>query len=294
MESLQYRLFSGVISKLPIKLRLQILYYRKFKKFINYSNPQTFNEKIQLKKIHDRSEYLTLGADKLAAKAFVKEIAPELYIPKTLWVAKYLADFDMFPFDEMPDNYVLKANHTSQTIEFVRNGNHFSKQDMKVFAKRWFKKDQSGSLGEWGYQNIPPRVFAEEFLDFNGTTPDDYKLHIIDGKVEFIQLDQGRFGEHFRNHYDRDWNELGITVAYPRHIPTPEKPEFIDKMIEIAERIGQYYDMVRVDLYFHNNQITFSELTMYPAAGFAIFPNDWDQKFGKRWIVDYPTFSQKK
>ncbi len=50
MESLQYRLFSGIVSKLPIKLRLQLLFFRKFKKFINYANPQTFNEKVQLKK----------------------------------------------------------------------------------------------------------------------------------------------------------------------------------------------------------------------------------------------------
>lgn len=295
MESLQYRLFSGVVSKLPIKLRLQLLYFRKFKKFINFTNPQTFNEKVQLKKIHDRSEYLTIGADKLASKTFVKKIAPELYIPKTLWVAKYIADFDTFPFSEMPSNYVLKANHTSQTIEFVRGGKHFSKQEMKDFASRWFKKDQSGSLGEWGYKNIPPRVFVEEFLDFNGTVPDDYKLHIIDGKVEFIQLDQGRFEQHYRNMFDRDWNELGFILnKKPRLLPVPEKPPFIDQMIEIAERIGKYYDMVRVDLYFHNNQVTFSELTMYPAAGFSKFPEEWNHKFGERWILDYPTFSQKK
>ena len=183
MESLEFRLFSKIISKIPIKTRLQILFFRKFKRFINFDNPRTYNEKIQCKKIADRSELLTIGADKIKAKDFVKEIVPELYLPKMLWVGDSPESLDELDLSTLPKDYVYKANHTSQTIEIIRHGNHLPKSKMKTLAKDWLKKDQSGALGEWAYENIPPRVFIEEYLEFDGHEPDDYKLYVFNGKV---------------------------------------------------------------------------------------------------------------
>ncbi|MCP4956117.1 ATP-grasp fold amidoligase family protein [Photobacterium aquimaris] len=287
MESLEFRLFSKIISKIPIKTRLQILFFRKFKRFINFDNPRTYNEKIQCKKIADRNELLTIGADKIKAKDFVKDIVPELYLPKMLWVGDSPESLDKLDLTTLPKDYVYKANHTSQTIEIIRHGNHLSKDKMKSLAKDWLKKDQSGALGEWAYENIPPRVFIEEYLEFNGHEPDDYKLYVFNGKVGFIQLDSGRFTSMTRNLYDANWEELGFEYHHPRRHPAPPKPEFIDEMICIAEKIGQHYDFVRVDLYFYEGKVTFSELTMYSASGFLTMPDDWDVKIGDLWTQNY-------
>lgn len=286
MPSIQYRLFSKVITFFPLKTRLRLLFFRRFKKLPNFSKPITFNEKLQLKKLINRDPLLTIAADKLASKDYVKSIVPSLYIPKTIWSAESVSDLDFLDITSLPGNYVYKANHTSQTIKIVRDYNHLSLERMKKLASSWLRHDQSGSLGEWAYSDIPRKVFIEEFLDFEGEAPDDYKFFVYNGKVKFIQLDSSRFTDHKRNMFDRNWSDLGFDYSYPRKSPTPERPKFLDEMIENAEKIGKNFDFVRVDFYFYKNQITFGELTIYPGAGFEKFPDQkWDVEFGKHWNI---------
>ncbi|WP_462177879.1 ATP-grasp fold amidoligase family protein [Pseudoalteromonas gelatinilytica] len=286
MPSLQYKIFSSLLSKLPLYLRIQILYYRRFRRLCNFSSPQCFTEKLQVKKVTDRDNLLTVAADKIASKLFVKELVDDIYIPKTLWSASSAEEIDYLNLENLPVDYVYKANHTSQTIEIIKDSKHLSKSKMKALAKVWLKHDQSGSLGEWAYENIEPKVFIEEFLDFGGKEPDDYKLFVYHGKVHFIQLDSDRFLNHKRNMFDRDWEELGFSFSHSRKLPIPPKPPFLEGMIEIAERIGANFDFIRVDLYWYNSQITFGELTVYPGAGFEKFPSiEWDRKFGEPWKI---------
>ncbi|ALO33664.1 hypothetical protein CMT41_02250 [Colwellia sp. MT41] len=288
MASTQYKLFSGIISLLPLQLRMQVLFYRRFKRLCNFTNPKTFNEKLQIKKLEDRDALLPIAADKIKSKAFVKNIAENLYIPKTIWESGNADDIDNLDWDELPNDYVFKANHTSQTIEIIKNGNHLPKKKMKSLANKWLKHDQASSLGEWAYQNIPPKVFIEEFLDFDGKEPDDYKFFVYHGQVHFIQLDSDRFTNHTRNMFDKSWNELDFDYSCLRKNPTPAKPHFLDSMVDIAEKIGDNFDFVRVDLYWYNDMVTFGELTIYPGAGFEKFPSqEWDELFGEPWKQNY-------
>lgn len=290
MASLQYRLFSGVISLLPLKLRLQVLYFRRFKKLANLSAPATFNEKIQYKKIYDRSNLLPVLADKIASKEYVSNLCKEIYIPKTLWEANTHHELNNIDFNRLPSNYVFKANHTSQTIEIIKGAQHLPLKKMKSLAKSWLMHDQAKSLGEWAYQNIPRRIFIEEYLDFDGKEPDDYKFFVYHGKVHFIQVDYDRFTNHKRNMFDRNWKSLGFDFSYKSIFPPPIKPEFLDKMIEISECLGANLDFIRVDLYFYKDKITFGELTVYPGAGFEKFPTvQHDLDFGKPWKLGVKT-----
>lgn len=288
MASFQYRLFSKVIRYIPLNIRLQILYFRRFHHFFDKSKPICFSEKLQIRKIKDRRKLLVVAADKLESKKYVKRKVPEIYIPKTLWEGNSLADVKLIEFNSLPSNYVFKANHTSQTIEFIRDAKHLSMPRMLELASKWFNHDQSGSLGEWAYQDIPKKVFIEEFLDFSGNAPDDYKFFVYHGKVKYIQLDSDRFNQHRRNMFDVAWNDLGFEFSHPRKLPSPPRPEILDKMIQFAEKIGEDFDFIRVDFYIYKGFVTFGELTVYPGAGFEKFPiRYWDVEFGKYWEQSY-------
>ncbi|PSV85481.1 hypothetical protein CTM94_05240, partial [Photobacterium leiognathi] len=255
-----------------------------FKRFINFSQPETFNEKLQVRKIIDHNPLFTVAADKIASKDWVKSICSDIYIPRNLWIGSDTNDIESIDFSLLPRDYVFKANHTSQTIEIIRNNNHISQRKMIKLASKWLKHDQSSSLGEWAYKDIPRRVFIEEFLDFEGSAPDDYKFFVFNGRVEFIQLDSDRFINHKRNMFDRNWRDLNFEYSHEMKIPSPPKPIFLDEMIRISELIGENFDFVRVDLYFYNNKVTFGELTIYPGAGFEKFPCiELDKLFGKYW-----------
>ena len=52
-------------------------------------------------------------------------------------------------------------------------------------------------------------------------------------------------------------------------------------MIVLSSKLSKDLPFVRVDLYEINGEIYFSELTMYPGAGFTPFiPEEWDFKVG--------------
>lgn len=286
MPSLQYRLFSRLVSKFPLKVRLNILFFRRFSRFIDFNTPVTFNEKIQLRKVCQREPVFTVAAGKIQSKELVKTICPEIYCPETLWVGSSVSEINELNFSQLPLNYVFKGNHTSQTLRIIRRGEHLNRNDMESLTRDWLRHDQSATLGEWAYKNVPKQVFIEEYLDFNGVEPDDYKFFVYHGKVHFIQLDSDRFSNHKRNMFDRSWNDLGFDYSHERKMPTPSKPEFLEQMIKIAEKIGTDFDFIRVDLYFYNNQVTFGELTVYPGAGFEKFPSqELDKMFGQPWNI---------
>jgi hypothetical protein len=283
MVSFSYKLFAPLIALLPIRIAIAILYFRRFKTFPNIKKPITFNEKLQYRKLYDRNPLLTVVADKLASKEYIKSKKLDIYIPKVIWQGYNLENINI---SKLPLAYVYKANHASRTNAFITNGEHYTKEKMDSLRKQWFSHDQSSVLGEWAYRDILKEVFIEEYLDFQGTVPDDYKFFVYHGKVKFIQLDSGRFNEHKRNMFDENWNDLNIDFSHERLIPTPKKPEFMDKMIKLAEIIGNDFDFIRVDFYYYKNMVTFGEITVYPGAGFEKFPTkEWDIEFGKHWII---------
>lgn len=286
MASLQYRLFHRFIILLPMKLRLNVLFFRRFKRFCNFNNPQSFNEKLQYKKLYNRDNLLTVAADKIESKEFIKSLNLDIYIPRSLFVFKNLKEFNTLYNHNLPTDYVIKANHTSQTIRIIRNNNHIKHSTLMKLASSWFKHDQAEVLGEWAYANIPRSIFIEEFLDFGGKEPDDYKFFVYHGKVYYIQLDSDRFSAHKRNMFDSNWHSLNFDYSYPQKVPTPSRPPFLEKMISISESIGSHFDFIRVDLYWYNDMVTFGELTVYPGAGFEKFPNvDLDFAFGRPWVI---------
>ena len=53
------KLFRKLSRLIPDRIYLQIVYFRHFKKFIDFDNPKTFNEKIQWLKLNYRKEEYT-------------------------------------------------------------------------------------------------------------------------------------------------------------------------------------------------------------------------------------------
>ena len=163
MASWQYKVFSRFIAILPLKVKLHVLFFRRFKRILNLKTSKTFNEKIQKKKVFDRNPQLTLLADKIESKKYVKRLVPDVYIPETIWSG---TDVKELNFKDLPQEYVFKANHTSQTLKIIRDGQHLELNEMKRLTRNWLMHDQSASMGEWAYKNIKRKVFIEEFFGF--------------------------------------------------------------------------------------------------------------------------------
>lgn len=103
---------------LPDKLFIQIYYFIRFKRFCNFKNPKTYNEKLQWLKLHDRNpEYMKI-VDKYEVKEYVSKLIGEEYIIPTLGIWDRFDDID---FDKLPNQFVLKCTHDSEGLVIVKD-----------------------------------------------------------------------------------------------------------------------------------------------------------------------------
>jgi hypothetical protein len=125
---------------------------------------------------------------------------------------------------------------------------------------------------EFAYSQIKPVVLVEELLtDENGDLPKDFKYWCFNGKVALIQIDSDRYSNHVRDFYDRDWNLLNVQASYPNSSKSLKRPINLKEMIDLAEKLSNDSDLLRVDLYDLGDRIVFGELTNYPGGGVEKF-----------------------
>lgn len=64
---------NGWFNWIPDKLYLKMIYRIRMKKVLNFSEPKTFNEKLQWLKVNNRSEAYTTLVDKYSVRAYIKK-----------------------------------------------------------------------------------------------------------------------------------------------------------------------------------------------------------------------------
>jgi len=280
--SLTDRVRESVRNLLPDYLAVNLLYYRAFRKWPDLKHPKTFNEKIAWRKLYQRNPQFSLFSDKIAVKAEIARLTGEQGIIETLWTG---AAPEAIPFDDLAPPYVVKVNHSTGGILFVRTPQDVKQEMIVSSMRRQLRLSHGRRLREWGYLGIQPRVLIERMVETpSGDLPEDYKFFVYHGRVHFIQFDCDRPRGLKLNFYDRAWNLLPAKLRYPRTSAPIPRPANLAQMIEMAEKIGAQFDFVRVDLYSSPQGILFGEVTFYPNAGLEPFtPAEWDMTFGEPW-----------
>jgi hypothetical protein len=242
------------------------------------ASPNSFNEHIFARKFFALLPMPSL-ADKLAAKDYAKARLGDDFLPAVAWVGDDVGG--LVAAKPPTGRYVLKANHSSGANLFLNLPGDFSgkRDEIEQRAATWLTSRFGYDWGEWHYCTFKPKLFLEEFIDFNGVqTPDDYKFFCFHGKACLIELDVNRFTQLRSAFYTPDWKH--IPVAY-RHAPIQRpRPRNLKDMIRVAETIGNGMDFVRIDLYSDGKRIKFGEITFTP--GNACFPFS-DFRFD-RWL----------
>lgn len=264
----------------PFRLFHRILFRLRVGYWPHLRAPRSFNEKISWIKFNYRDRRLPKLQDKLAVRDYVREVAPELRIPQLYSVAD---NADEFPFDHLPDKCVIKSNHgCGQIIFFDRST--IDPEEIKGQCRQWLAKPHGARLGEWAYQSIPRKLFAEELLlDERGQVPHDYKVFVFNGQAQCILVVQDRYTNPRHTYYDRGWCPLHVRDAgYRRSETNIPPPHRLQEMIQAAERLAHQLPFIRVDLYEICSEMYFGELTLYPLSGMGPFePQSFDFEFGR-------------
>ena len=285
------KLFRKLSRLIPDRIYLQIVYFKHFRRFINFNNPKTFNEKIQWLKLNYRNEKYTKLVDKYRVKQYITKLIGEEYVIPTLGVWNNVDDID---FKSLPEKFVLKCNNDSGGIVICKNKKDFDEAKAKSFLKERLKNNGYWYGREWPYKNVKPCIIAEKYME-DSISKDlkDYKFFCFNGSMEFFDIDIDRFIEHRSNYYDRNGNFLpfGKTYCPPDYTKKIEMPKNLDKMIELAETISHNTVLSRIDFYEIDGQVYFGEITFYPGSGFSPFTDEkWDYKLGD--MIDLPNIKK--
>ncbi len=245
-------------------------------------NPRSFNEKLAHRKLLTDKEKFTEVQDKWAVREYMREKVGEEILTEVYHVTD---DPDTISFDELPDKFVVKPTHGCGWIEIVDDKNEADFKEVRDKCEEWLSKTFGQKQREYWYNGIKPRIMVEEFIEGKDSRiPRDYKFFVFHGEVKLIQVNIDRFSNHRKTIFNTDWEVLDFEFNYPKG-EAIDRPDNLSEMIQIAEKLGQEFDFIRVDLYNPSEgDIIFGELTVAPGSGRGWFkPTKYDFKIGEHW-----------
>ena len=271
-KSLTKRGKNGIVKK----------YYREmYGKNIDLHHCETFNEKIQLRKLNATASMIEC-ADKVKVREYVKKKIGDKYLIKKYFNKRRISCKDI---EKLPNCFAIKTNNASSTNIIVYDK---TKEDINsiVDMMNYFTRIKYGYLwGEFFYNKIKPQIIAEELLiDKNGSIPDDFKIHCFNNgkeKHKFFETFYLIDGKLNKNIYDENWNLIDYNYGFTGDGRKINKPKNFKEILYVCDKLSEDFNYVRIDLYLFNKKIYFGEMTFTPGAGYAKFnPENKDELWG--------------
>ena len=256
--------------------------------FLDFKNPQTFNEKIHwLRKHYLLNNPITdMISDKLLFKSYIAEKLGSEYILPLLGKWDSPEDID---WRSLPEKFVLKSNWggDGNQVLIVKNKSKLDIMSTVRLLKEW--------VSPWGspyyyaftpiFKNIKPCIIAEEYAEQSDGQLCDYKFMCFNGEPRWILACSGRKKSTVYENHDMNWDLFipSPNSARRAHVP---RPAHFDKMVDISKKLSAPFPFVRVDFYEANDRIYIGEMTFTPGGGFNTYYKNWDLKIGK-WLELY-------
>jgi hypothetical protein len=290
-----------------IRVKIADLVWRA--EYVRGMRDRDFAWKVRRRMFHDRNPLLTVVQDKCKVKEYARA--------RGVKTARLLYGTDRpetIPFEDLPPNCFIKANHGAQwniirmESEFYWFGDgsgliagqgpdlsrehaaryRLTREQCVSLCQKWLRRRWLGR--EWAYRDIPPSIVVEESL----TSRDeglllDYRLYTFRGVVKAISLGSAQYRRNGLNVFlDPTWKPFSLT-KYKERLPDPlpEKPDSLEQMILTAGQLGQELDFARIDLYDTTQGVVLGEMTLYPESGRRNTPtacpvfNKW---LGDQWV----------
>jgi hypothetical protein len=288
----QVLLFFARVFLLAAHPVLTFQFVRNLKSLPNPALPRRYHEKVLWRKIVDRNPIFVNLSDKLVAKQIAQARCPELDVARVLWTG---TDPRSLPTNLVASDVVVKANHGSAANLFIAEGKPGYARIMTE-AERWMAISYHRLAGEWGYRNIPRRIFLEEKLVLGGgDLPTDIKVHAFGRRIGHVWVTDKPSGR--SRTYGADGTPLTARdLQYPREdlvaqaielaarllggLVSDEHPleetlpdttatrALVAQAIELAPRLLGGLDYARVDFMVAGARLYFGEYTLYPSGGY--------------------------
>jgi hypothetical protein len=276
------RILYGLIKKnrhLQQEFYAKIHYEYFHEKKLNLDKPVEFSEKIHWLKVYYHLPILNQLVDKFAVRSFVKEKIGEQYLNEIYAVYNNVSEVN---YEELPDQFVVKATHTSNANLIVKDKSKLNKIKARFLMTKWMRENLYYSGGqEWAYKDIQPRIIAEKYLNPADGSLKDFRFFCFSGEPKFVQIGSVYEDARYVSYYNLNWEKMPVIGVSPEHPVLLEKPHQFDEMVRLATTLSQTFPFVRVDMYPLVDRIVFGEMTFYPNDGRASYiPSNYNKVFG--------------
>jgi hypothetical protein len=273
-----------IAARISDRAYLSLRFRQQFGRWPSLAKPRSFNEHLLQYKLGFRNDprFAEL-TDKIAVKEHVAAAIGAGHVIPTLWHGAELP-----PRDERnwPKPYVIKAAHSSDSNLFIRTAADEDWGRIEATVGEWLSHGYvvGRNNRETQYERIPRRLLVEPMLGDGRSVPPDYKFWVFGGRVELLWKDEGRYVDHKRYTFDRNWTPLPYDFYHRRGAIDPEPPGKLAEMIRFAETLGRGFEFVDVDFYEVDGHVYFGEMTFSPAGGRGrFFPPEADDIVGRFW-----------
>lgn len=285
VRSREWRIkISNFLSFVPDKPYLKMVYYMKTGEHLNLDNPTGFNEKQNWLKLNDIHPEYTRLVDKYEVRNAISEILGEGYMFPLLGVWN---NYDEIDFSSLPDQFVLKCTHDSQSVRIVEDKNLINHKEFRKFYSGRLKINPFNMGREYPYKDVKPRIIAEELMKADGGI-NDYKFFCFDGKpvIMFVATERASGDTKF-DFFDMDFNHLDIVNIHPQSDKgNIQKPKCFEEMKSIAAKCSKGMKFVRIDLYEIDGRVYFGEYTFFHGGAFwPMRPEHWEKDLGDLIIL---------
>lgn len=276
-----YRLlYAGWLNFIPDKMMVSLQFRLLLGRKMHWSQPKTYNEKLNWLKLYDNSEEYSRYVDKYQVRDYISETIGDRYLVPLLGV---WSSFDAIDWSTLPERFVLKCNHGSHCSIICTDKNELDLKGAKKKFDSWMRRNWYWLYRERPYKKIVPCIIAEQFLGKGDVVPEDYKVFCYDGVPKLIRVDVGRFSSGVTyNYYTTDWERSELQFTKTSDEPTP-RPDCLEEMLRLSAVLSKNFKHVRVDWYVVDGSLYFGEMTFYNSAGYDpdFIKYEDDLKFGQ-------------
>ena len=267
--------FRGIIKAISPTLYVKYQYKYITHHKLNLKNPTRYTEKLQYLRlyVYPKDALVSKCASRDGAREYLKELALEnLLIP----IYGIFDSFDEIDFNKLPDQFVMKCTHACAFNKIVLDKNSLDIEATRKQFEKWLKTNYGKKTMERHYSPIKPRIIIEKYIGELDALPVEYKIHVFNGIAKSMYVVTGRGKDIRYNNYYIDWTPFDGSQfnGWKKTDYERTTPENWDEMVKIAEKLGEKFPFVRVDLYNINGKIYFSEMTFTPAKGTLILDDD--------------------
>lgn len=297
--------FRNIIRKILIvvfpKREIRRTYYHVWGELPNLVKPCNWIEKMYWLSLNSDTTLWTVCTDKYEMRTYVEDCGLVDLLPQNY--GKWENAYDI-PFNDLPSEYVLKVNHSTETCIFVREADNVNHEDVRSTLNRWIKTKYGYDGCQFHYLNIKPAVIAEEMLkpdelqmSISPKSLIDYKFYCCSGKPVCVWIAYNR--DHSTgvdmSIYDLNWEKHPEWLKDMQHyhyspVDIP-RPKCLSDMIRYCEILSSKFPEVRIDFYIINDTPYIGELTF--TSGYGFFTLEFYKYLGEQVNIDNVKIKRK-